>query len=238
MGFGPSAGWAQSLTDTVVERAGLPLEKRLHPSQPVPVNPPVWGAIEDDVWCVDETMGDDEPQGPGWLDRVGVAWADTGVDLNDKKTVNAEPGTEIQGYYVHPTGKWVGVSLPKRRIMLEGTLWLMTQSSPLVAEVDRLVGKHSFAHSARAPLRSTFEYVYPWLVRLRASRAKRAYSWPPWCWHEIALSAALLPLAQFSVDGDWVTRVECTDSSMSGLGRAWGHWPRETICEIARLTEG
>ena len=36
MGFGPSAGWAQGLTDTVTQKASLPPEHRLHPDFGVP----------------------------------------------------------------------------------------------------------------------------------------------------------------------------------------------------------
>jgi len=238
MGFAPSAGWAQALTDTTVGRAELPTEQRLHPDRPTPEFPPIWGAIEDDVWCIDEEAPDGTLQGPGWLDRVGVFWQQSGVEMNGKKTVNAAPGAEVQGYFVHPERRWVGVSLPKRRMLLQATAQLLEARHPLVAEVDRVVGKHSFVHSARTPLRSIFERIYPWLNRLRRNRVRFAYGWPVTCWHEVAMAASLLPVAQFSLDSEWSTRVECTDASMSGLGRAWAHWPASTVRQVARLVEG
>ena len=43
MGFGPSAGWAQALTDVTTTAAGLDLECRLHPDELAPRDFPIWG---------------------------------------------------------------------------------------------------------------------------------------------------------------------------------------------------
>ena len=56
MGFGPSAGWAQGLTDVVALDAGLPVDSRVHPDHVVSSHLPVWGSIIDDIWALEQTM--------------------------------------------------------------------------------------------------------------------------------------------------------------------------------------
>ena len=51
MGFSPSAG----PTNVCTENAGLPTDKQVLFSQPIPSDFLVWGSIIDDVWAVDET---------------------------------------------------------------------------------------------------------------------------------------------------------------------------------------
>ena len=111
MGFGPSAGWAQGLTDVVAHDASLPPECRLHPDFVTPETLPVWGSIIDDIWALEHHEGDERPGvGPDWLARAEAAWVVRGVAPNSKKSVDGAQGEEIQGYYVHPTMHWVGLS--------------------------------------------------------------------------------------------------------------------------------
>ena len=46
-----------------------------------------------------------------------------------------------------------------------------------------------------------------------------------------------LPFCQFRVEGPWSTRVEVTDASLSGLGRASATFPLEVVQDIARLSD-
>jgi hypothetical protein len=122
MGFGPSAGWAQALTDLIARDANLPPEKRLYPGEVSPESLPVWGSIIDDVWALDHVDdGGEPPVGPVWLDRASDAWVKRGVQPHEKKSVNAAAGEEIQGYYVHPEDHWIGVSMEKRRHLYQAT---------------------------------------------------------------------------------------------------------------------
>ena len=91
MGFGPSAGWAQALTDLVAKDALLPPERRLHPDSVVPDDLPVWGSIIDDIWALDHIppSAGSLPHGPSWLDDAEQAWVKRGVQPNQKKTVDA-----------------------------------------------------------------------------------------------------------------------------------------------------
>ncbi|CAK9024414.1 unnamed protein product [Durusdinium trenchii] len=76
MGFGPSAGWAQALTDAVAIEAGLPQEHRLHPDFTVPEELPIWGSIIDDIWAIEH--GDEAAAsgvGVDWMNRAEEALA-------------------------------------------------------------------------------------------------------------------------------------------------------------------
>ena len=46
-----------------------------------------------------------------------------------------------------------------------------------------------------------------------------------------------LSLAQFRLDAPWCTRVEVTDASLSGLGRASAEMPEAVVKEISRLSD-
>ena len=125
MGFGPSAGWAQALTEVVT--AELPKDKRLHPSQPVPVGLPVWGSICDDIWAMEEHLSDRQ-DGPAWLNRAAELWEEKGVPMNDKKSVDQETDQEVQGYLVNSRKHWVGVAWVKRRQLFVATLTVLRMS--------------------------------------------------------------------------------------------------------------
>eukprot|EP00973_Karenia_brevis_P074258 10317197-Karenia_brevis.AAC.1 len=115
MGFGPSAGWAQALTDKVT--MSLPADKRVRIDHEPPLSLPLWGSIEDDVWALEETApGSPTEVSPFWLHKVEEGWKAAGIDVNEAKNVDAAAGGEVQGYYVHPRRHWVGVSLAKRRL--------------------------------------------------------------------------------------------------------------------------
>ena len=148
MGFGPSAGWAQALTDLVAQDADLPEEQRLHPDRVTPSTLPIWGSIIDDIWALDHLEEEGHTSiGPQWLDRAESAWVQRGVAPNAKKSVNAVLGDEIQGYFVHPHGHWVGLSLEKRRLFISSFSscpFATVGSIQGPGEVDREAWFHAF----------------------------------------------------------------------------------------------
>jgi len=99
MGFGPSAGWAQGLTDVVATDAGLPQSQRVVPDFVTPEGLPVWGSIVDDIWAI-EHVDDDAVAtvGPNWLDKAEQAWVLRGVQPNVKKSVDGARGEEVQEF--------------------------------------------------------------------------------------------------------------------------------------------
>lgn len=234
MGFGPSAGWAQALTDLVAQDASLPPEKRLYPDSVAPETLPIWGSIIDDIWALDHVNGDgDVPVGPTWLDEASRAWTTRGVQPHDKKSVNAAAGEEIQGYYVHPQQHWVGVSLEKRRHLFQASMLVLLRKKVHFKVLERLVGKHGFIHSARACLRSIFQDTYGWLDELRRTRPGLV-ELPSNVWIELMVSTLLIAFAQFDMSSSWSTRVEATDASMTGLGRAFAVMPEHVVRTMAR----
>ncbi|CAE7195342.1 unnamed protein product [Symbiodinium microadriaticum] len=237
MGFGPSAGWAQGLTDVIALDAQLPPEQRLHPDTVPPSTMPLWGSIVDDVWAIEHVGSQlDAGVGASWMDAAERAWVARGVEPNSKKSIDNAMGEEIQGYYVDPLEHWVGVSLEKRRWLFQATVWVLRQRRVMVAVVDRLIGKHGFVHSARAIMRSIFAASYSWLDSVRGRR-RDLVEIPRKVWVELAISALLLPFCSFNLSAEWSCRVECTDASMSGIGRAWGVVPRNVVQTIARYAD-
>ena len=144
MGFGPSAGWAQGLTDVTTASAGLDPNCRLHPDELAPRGFPIWGSICDDIWAIDNAQAGDRQTavGPLWLTRAEEAWRERGVDPNVKKSIDIAEGAEVQGYYIHPDRHWVGVSLLKRSQLFQATIYILSQHQVLVGDVERLVGKY------------------------------------------------------------------------------------------------
>lgn len=233
MGFGPSAGWAQGLTDTITRKAGLPSSARLHPSSPPPSTLPIWGSIVDDIWCAEHSEdGVLAEVGRQWMGLAEDSWVDSGVEPNFKKNVDGAAGEEVQGYYVHPWLHWVGVSVEKRRWLVQGTFHVLAKHKVLIKAVDRLVGKHGFVHSARPCLRSLFEECYAWLDLHRDSKEKFAVL-PPAVWMELCMAALFVWHAQFNLSSPWSNRLECSDASLTGIGRAWGYAPTEVIQAMA-----
>eukprot|EP00434_Breviolum_minutum_P045769 symbB.v1.2.041102.t1/scaffold7825.1/size10313/1 len=238
MGFGPSAGWAQGLTDVASLRADIPDNHRLHPDRMAPDTFPIWGSICDDIWAIDHAQDefDAELRGPGWLSRAEEAWVDCGVQPNHKKTVNGKGGEEVQGYFVHEDDHWVGVSMQKRRKLFQATWYLLSQHVVLIGDVDRLVGKFGFVHSCRPVMRSVFVEAYGW-IEWHRSRRLRSATLPDVVWLELMVAALLLPYAHFDLSASYSQRVECTDASMTGIGRAWASMPFEVVQKMAQLCD-
>lgn len=232
MGFGPSAGWAQGLTDVVAKDADLPEDRRLRPELIIPGELPIWGSIIDDIWGLDHL--DDETAtgvGPEWLNRAEDAWCLRGVEPNAKKTVNQALGGEVQGYFIHPT-----LSMEKRRCLFQATFMALLRPKVVVGVAERLIGKHSFLHSCRPSLRSVFQAVYPWIADVRGRR-RGLVAWPEDVWIELCISTLFIPSAHFDMSSTWSSRVECTDASMTGLGRAYGIAPTAVVQAMARFSD-
>jgi hypothetical protein len=236
MGFGPSAGWAQGLTDVVAHDASLPPECRLHPDFVTPETLPVWGSIIDDIWALEHHEGDERPGvGPDWLARAEAAWVVRGVAPNSKKSVDGAQGEEIQGYYVHPTMHWVGLSYEKRRYLFQATFQVLMQRRVHFKVIERIIGKHGFLHSCRPCMRSIFSETYCWLDGRRKEKTG-LIELPMGVWEELLVSTILIPFAEFNLSSNWSNRVEATDSSMSGLGRSFGYVPDKVVKVLARYS--
>ena len=85
-------------------------------------------------------------------------------------------------------------------------------------------------------MRSIFQAVYPWIADVRGRR-RELVSWPDEVWIELCISTLLIPFAHFDMSSDWSKRVECTDASMTGLGRAYGIAPTAVVQAMARFSD-
>lgn len=60
---------------------------------------------------------------------------------------------------------------------------------------------------------------------------------PDTVWIEIMVASLLLPYAQFDLSSDFSSRVECTDASVTGIGRAWATMPCDVVQKMAQLCD-
>ena len=217
----------------------MPESRRSHPDQHAPAELPIWGSICDDIWAV-EHSGEDLGNniGPRWLDSAEQAWKHFGVNPNEKKAVNLAEGEEVQGLYVDAFEHWVGVKIETRGAgaLFQAAFYLLRQSRVLVGDLERLVGKLGFCHSCRPPMRSLFSSTYRWLEVARAHKIKHA-DWEDQVWLEVFSATMLLPYCQFNMSAPYSKRVECSDASMTGIGRAWTAMPTDLIQLMAQLSD-
>ena len=154
MGFAPSAGWAQLVTNAATK--DLPAAQRVDSDEVMPCSWPVWGSIVDDVWAIEEAPGDqalpaDEPDrlpdslgDPAtWLCSVEERWNNMKVEINAKKSVDADENAEIQGATLHPTAHWLGVGVQRRLLVMDLILRSLVFSWMRLRFVEVIVGKAS-----------------------------------------------------------------------------------------------
>ena len=149
------------------------------------------------------------------------------------KTVDAETDQEIQGYWVDGRDSWLGVSVAKRVGLYFATLDLLRVWRPPVKDVESVVGKFGFVHSARPELRSIFGVTFRWIDDARRNGSKRL-TLPAAVVCELLVAALSLPFASLPLDAAWHGRVEFSDACMTGLGRAWADVGAELAEEWGR----
>ena len=236
MGFTAAAAWAQAYNEAKAKEVGLPAQSRLIDTQPPPSSFPIWGSILDDVWALEECDSYDDPPTTGskWLADISAAWTRDGVVEHEKKAVEGVSKEEIQGVMVDGVRGCLGVSLQKRGILFEAGMYLLAQQRPLVGEVDRWLGKLSFALSFKACARAVLQDIYTWLAEHRG-KSIRARLWPS-VRAEIVVSMALIPFLEVDLRAAWSSRVEASDAAPGGHGRAWANMESGLVSEVARLS--
>ena len=95
--------------------------------------------------------------------------------------------TTSQGIYIRPTEHWMGVAVPKRSLLFEAVFHVLKQRRPVVATVDRLVGKLGFVRSCHTSSRCLVQDCHAWLQRFRSASGRRPL-WPS-CWWELFVAA-------------------------------------------------
>ena len=108
MGFGPSSGWAQCLTEFTTATAQLPEDRRLVIDAAAPSDFPLWASICDDIWTAEETdRAEPAVTGPEWLKRTDSVLESLGVQSHPDKMVDGAENAEVQGSVIHSTQHWV-----------------------------------------------------------------------------------------------------------------------------------
>lgn len=235
MGFTAAASWAQAYNEAKAAEVSLPACARLVDSKPPPTSFPIWGSILDDVWAIGECDAADDPPGLAhdWMQDMATAWGKDGVVEHVKKAVSGVHKEEVQGVMVDGLEGWLGVSRVKRARLFQAGMYLLAQRRPLVGEVDRWLGKLSFALSFRPCARSILQDIYTWLSRHRGI-CKRAELWPS-VRAEIVMSVILIPFMQSDLRAQWCKRVEASDAAPGGHGRAWTQMSEDLVAEASRL---
>ena len=221
MGFRGSCSIAQAVTYVVTARAGLLQSCRLLPTLHVPLRPPVWASLLDDVWSLVTDEGSDmNSQARLWLPRVDSEWLNIGVTTHPKKRVDHKENEEIQGARVHSTKHLVGLSAVKSMELIIGCLWVCSQYRPSRRAVERVVGKLGFAHLFRSANRGSFGCIYGRLQTAREERVMRINLGCA-CWWELIEAVTLLPLSQMCLSAPFSPTVQCTDAAPGGHGIAY-----------------
>ena len=235
MGFSGSVSWAQRLNESLVEVSGLPAERRLVQNELPPAGYPVWGSIIDDIWAVNEDGSED--LGNEWATSFADEWRKLGLQENDSKRVCGAPVAEVQGAVVHGNELWLGVSREKRALLMESGLWLVAQRRPLVKSIERWVGKLAFCQQFRVCTRATLDSTYMWMDHNRRAKRRRAVLWPA-VRAEMLLAMLEVPAMYADLRSTWCPRVEASDASPGGHGRAWAWFDTEKVSFIGRACEG
>ena len=140
----------------------------------------------------------------------------------------------MQGYYVHPDEKWVGLAVAKR-IRIWGTaLMLLSTHRPALRSVDRWLGKCGYCFQARPPLRASLGTIYKRVAEHR-NRGDARYDWDDLTYGEVLMAAILLPFASFSLCAPFSDRVVATDASPGGHGMSYARATEHDVARWARM---
>ena len=121
-------------------------------------------------------------------------------------------------------------------MLVQGGLRLLSQQFVTLFSMERWMGKASFAQMFKAGARSIFSHAYRWMQGLRA-RGRRRAKLDPGTRDEVFMFCMLAPFLQFSFKADWNPRVEMSDASPGGHGRAWATMPLEVVRGAAQAAE-
>lgn len=123
-------------------------------------------------------------------------------------------GVEVIGVAIDGRAHTFGLSVPKLRKLQVDTAVLLRRGSCTGLELQRLVGRWTWAMLARRPALSTFNAVY----RFCQVAGARLFTVWPTVRRELQVAVRLAPLLWCSLRHDWFPDAVATDASMEGLG--------------------
>ena len=234
MGFTGSACWAQLFNEGIISTTSLPAEARLIDGAPPPPSFPIWGSILDDFWGIEE---EGQEAAAAWLREVAGAWEKTGIVEHEKKRVEGAVCAEVQGAMVHGKELWIGLSRDKRLRLAEAGWFLMRSRRPPTRSVARWCGKTGYAQFFKPALRCLINDTFTWIDQHRRQDRHRGRLWAS-VRREIGHASMLLPFAEINLSAPFCPRLEASDASPGGHGRAYTFVDRGLIGEMARLCAG
>ena len=169
--------------------------------------------------------------------QVTAAWESAGIIEHEKKRVDGAPSGEVQGAMFEGKGFGVGLSREKRLHLAEAGMFLMRCRRVHVQSIARWTGKAGFCHYSRPAMRCLLSDVYTWIDTHRHANKFRANLWPS-VRREMGHVCLLLAFAQTDLSLPFCPRLEASDASPGGHGRAYTFVDRKLIGEMARLCAG
>lgn len=236
MGLSGSVAWAQSASEVALARAKLPASHRLIEGRLAPGSLPIWASIIDDVWALEEEFRDVDPVAPAWMDSVGRAWDDMGVQTNISKDVFAEVCGEAQGAFIRGEEFCCGVRRDKRLGLMQGCVKLLSSATYSCPAMERFVGKWEFAPFFKTGARSLLGATYEWITAAKRSKKRKLFLWDS-VRDELCLACLLVPSLEINLRAPWCERLEASDASPGGAGRACIWLPEETISLACRTCD-
>ena len=238
MGFAASASWAQGFNEVVAEDAALPPSRRVVADLPCPGRFPVRASILDDCWILEEeTVDDSAPWGQMLLGRVGVCWDTLGLATNVKKDVLGDLPGEVQGAFIHGRVLARLVTSEARATTSQAGLHVLSRRYVRVRTMQHFIGKSGFGQYFRSCCRPVYDRIYSWVQHHERQRRTGGVLWES-VRSEILATLSLLPTMQFSFITPFCERVESSDASPGGHGRAWTRMDQGRVQTICRLAEG
>jgi len=237
MGFRPSAGWAQGVTDTATLDADLPAGHQLRLDKPAPTSLPIWGSIVDDIWAIEEgPRRDRDTAVEAWMGRVDRAWGELGVEVHRGKLVNAEGDAAFQGTVITARSHYLGVAAQRAVLLLADVVRVLEMAWCPRVLMQRLVGKINYCQSFCVCTRSVLAETYAWIQDcVDANRPGATLTAAVWT--ELAMCAILLPMTRTALDSPWCERLEVTDAAPGGHGRAWTRVGPDLCSRMAALAD-
>ena len=132
---------------------------------------------------------------------------------------------------------WAGLVREKRLRLIEAALFLLRAHRPQVKPVARWVGKVSYAQFFRTCTRCTITELFSWVDSHRRGSRGRG-RWTRGCRREMLESCLLLPYTQLDLAAPYCPRLEASDASPGGHGRAYTFVEPSVIGEICQLSAG
>ncbi len=230
MGASHAVVLAQLAHLEILERAGLPLDRRLQDGRPLLTPGPFYAVVIDDlvIGCDDDgSVGDD------WLELAIAAYREVGLPVAERKVQrDAEAALGMEA----PFGRSVAAAPRSKRQRVSHAL-LAVAEWPAVAPrlLEVLVGHATWAFLFRraglAAFGSIFALIHQCADPLVPVFLSGAVRW------ELITAAALLPLAEICLSAPTSREVLASDASLWGFGVCAAVPPVSLVGEALRCSE-